>query len=234
MRFLILLFIVIGHQANAQVLISLLLGDKLNSDKLEFGLDGGMSVSNIRGRNEGSNLRALNLGFYFDFRLKNPTWYIHTGVMVKSSMGSKELPVYTLNNPDLDAAFAGGSVTRKLAYFNVPVLVKHRFANNFFVEAGPMISLLAKATDQFITSVQSSNDLQYKLKIRDQFHPLDAGVLAGVGYRLLGGNGMNLGIRYYHGLTDVLVDDAGAGNFNQAFYFSVGIPIGAGKVPKKE
>ena len=38
-----------GTTAHSQVLISLLLGDKLNSDKIEFGLDGGLNWLKIFG-----------------------------------------------------------------------------------------------------------------------------------------------------------------------------------------
>lgn len=36
-------------QTNSQVIIALLFGDKLNSDKLEFGLAGGLNQSHITG-----------------------------------------------------------------------------------------------------------------------------------------------------------------------------------------
>ena len=94
-----------------------------------------------------------------------------------------------------------------------------------------MFSLMNKATDQFISSIESKEDLNYKRKIRDQFHPLDAGIMAGVGYRLMGGNGMNLSLRYYYGFVDVTVDDVASNHHNESFYFSVGIPIG--KPPKE-
>ena len=51
--------------ANGQVLISLLLGDKLNSGKVEFGLEGGVNYPNMRGLSGGSMKGAFNLGFYF-------------------------------------------------------------------------------------------------------------------------------------------------------------------------
>ena len=53
--------------------------------------------------------------------------------------------------------------------------------------------------------------------------------MAGVGYRLLGGNGMNLGIRYYYGLVDVYIDDSTPSVYNRAIYLTLGIPIGAGE-----
>ena len=156
---------------------------------------------------------------------------VHTGVMVKSTMGAEDLSVYPLDDADLNSAFSNGSVTRKLAYFNVPVMIKYKFKNIFFVEAGPMFGVMNKATDEFITSIKKKDDLTYKIKIRDWYHPLDAGLIAGIGYRLLGGNGMNIGIRYYYGFVDITIDDSMPSQYNRSLYLIVAIPIGAGKKP---
>lgn len=213
----------------AQVIMSLLLGDKINSDKLEFGLDGGLTLSNVDGLNPSSLRTSWNLGFYFDLKMKNPSWMFHTGVLVKSTLGAKDLALYSLNNPDLDNAFAGGSVIRKLGYFQVPFMMKYKWKNNLFAEAGPMFSLMNKATDEFVASIEKKDDLTYKVNIKDQYHPLDAGVLVGIGYRMMRGHGMNLSILYYYGMVDIVVDDASPNQHNRALYVNLGIPIGAGK-----
>jgi hypothetical protein len=220
--------------ANGQVLISLLLGDKLNSGKIEFGLDGGISYPDMRGLSGGEMRGNFNLGFYFDIKLKNPQWIIHTGVLVKSSMGSEHLPVYPLNNPDLDNAFSEGEVQRKINYFNVPMAMKYVFKNNLYVEGGIMPSLRYTAFDIFTANLKDKDDLEYKLDIKDQFHRLDFGLVGGVGYRLLGGNGMNITVRYYYGLVDVVIDDISPDQYNTSLYLAVGIPIGASKAKERE
>jgi hypothetical protein len=40
------------------------------------------------------------------------------------------------------------------------------------------------------------------------------------------GKGMNIGIRYYYGLVDIMIDDTKPNQFNRSLYFTVGIPIG--------
>lgn len=235
MRFTILplVFLLSLSSAKGQVLISLLLGDKLNSGKIEFGLDGGVNFPDIRGL-RGSNVRgAFNLGFYFDIKLKDPQWMVHTGVLVKSSMGADGLPVYSLGDPDLDNSFAEGEVRRKINYFNVPIAMKYEFKNHLYVEGGIMPALRAKAFDIFTTDIKERDDLEYKLKISDQFHRLDFGLVGGLGYRLMGGNGMNLTLRYYYGLVDITIDDSAPDQFNTSLYLAVGIPIGAGKAKEK-
>jgi hypothetical protein len=221
-----------SRAANGQVLISLLFGDKLNTGKIEFGLDGGLTLTSTDGLPQAGTLTTWNLGFYFDIKLKDPAWMVHTGVLVKSTLGADHIPVYPLNDPGLDEEFSGGSVTRRLNYFNVPIMLKYRPKGQFFLEGGVQLGLLYKAADTFFQQVPDAGDLSYKLDIRDQYYRLDAGLIVGVGYRLLGGNGMNVGLRYYYGLADVVKDDTIPGQFNRAVYFTVGIPIGAGKAAK--
>lgn len=231
--FMLLLLLMTCLQGKSQVLISLLLGDKLNTGKIEFGLDGGVNYPDLRGLSNSDMKATFNLGFYFDIKLKNPQWMVHTGVLVKSTMGADGLPVYSLGDPNLDNAFAEGEVRRKINYFNVPIAMKYEFKNHVYVEGGIVPSLRAKAFDVFTTEVKDKDDLEYKLDIGDRFHRLDFGLMGGVGYRLMGGNGMNLTVRYYYGLVDITIDDSTPDQFNTSLYLAVGIPIGAGKAKEK-
>lgn len=230
----ILLFALLGFtQTKGQVLISLLLGDKLNSGKVEFGLEGGANYPDVRGLEEGEVKSNFNLGFYFDIKTGHPRWMVHTGVLVKSSLGTYGLPVYSLNNPDLDNAFANGQVQRKINYFNVPIGMKYKFSSRIFAIGAIVPSLRNKAYDIFTTEV-GKDDLEFKRDIDSELHRLDFGVMGGLGYRLMGGNGMNLTVSYYYGLVDVVIKDTTPNQYNTSLYLSVGIPIGAGKAKEKE
>jgi hypothetical protein len=218
--------------ANAQVLISLVFGDKLNSPKVEFGLEGGANFSTISNLEGAKNRTDFNLGFYFDFMLKNPSWAINTGVIVKSTLGANGLPVYSLDNTELDNAFAGGHVDRKINYFHVPIMMKYKFDNNIYVKAGAQLGLLGKAFDEFKNNYDGE-DLEYKNNIRDQIHVIDAGLAIGAGYRLMRGNGMNIGVNYYHGLVTVMKGDSNPNQHHRSLYVTACIPIGKGKATKK-
>jgi hypothetical protein len=220
------------QSVNSQVLISLIFGDKLNSPKVEFGLEGGANFSTITNLEGANNRTDFNLGFYFDFMLKNPAWAINTGVIVKSTLGANGLPVYSLNNTELDNAFVGGHVDRKINYFNVPIMIKYKFDNHIYVKAGTQLGLLSKAYDEFKSDFEGE-DLTYKNKIRDQIHVIDAGLAIGAGYRLMKGNGMNIGVNYYYGLVTVMKGDSNPNQYNRSFYITAGIPIGKGKAGKK-
>jgi len=231
-RLLILLcFISIAGASNSQVLISLLLGDKLNSDGLEFGLDGGFGWNDLVGA-EGNFNRNFNLGFYFDFKFPNRSWMVHTGVIVKSTMGGKDLNVYSLGDPELDSVFVNGSIERRLSYFNVPVMIKHIFPQRIYFEGGFMLGLRHKAIDVFKQSTYDKDDTQFTNNIKDHIKQFDAGLIGGVGYKLKKSIGMYISVRYYYGLMDITVGDKFTEQNNSTIYACIGVPIGAGKAAK--
>ena len=228
--------LMVAQMAQGQVLISLIFGDKLNSPTLKFGLDGGANFSTISNIKPSKYSTGFNLGFYFDFLLKkDKPWYIHTGVLVKSPMGAEGISPYHLTNADsmyLDTLFANGSVSRKLRYFNVPILVRYKLKMGLFFELGPMLGLLYKANDEFITEIENKDDLSFENKVIDQYRRFDVGGMAGIGFQTDKMNGMNIGIRYYYGFMDIIKDNPGNAQRNSSFYLFASIPIGAGEKAK--
>jgi len=217
----------ISSISNSQILITLLLGDKLNTGSIEFGLTGGYNRNHLIGLKNSGGTNNFNLGFYFDFRLKKERpWYVYTGVLVKSTMGAGDVPVYSLNDQYLDSAMVGGHVTRNINYFNVPAAIKYRFKNNLFVLGGFQFGLRSKATDEFTNTVNDKNDLVYKHKTKDNYNRIDAGLTAGLGYKFRYGVMMNIGVRYYYGLVDVFKEGPDYGR-NSSLYVFAEIPFGA-------
>lgn len=210
--------------AHGQVLISLILGDALNTGKIEFGLEGGATLSTIHGLDGAAYKTGWNLGFYFDFKTKH-RWSIATGVMVKSPWGAEGIAPYSVGDSALDLSLAGGSVKRELRYFNVPVMIKYPIGR-FFVMGGVQPSLGYKGFDVFENEV-NGEELTYRVENRENYTPIEFGVVGAVGYRVAKGYGMNVLVRYYEGLTEIT--DAGLGWTNRGWHLLVGIPIGVGK-----
>ncbi len=229
---LLVAFLLTAYSANSQVLISLIFGDALNSPNVEFGLDGGVNFANIANLESSKSLAMFNLGFYFDIRLKGPL-LLHTGVIVKSSQGADKLDFYPLENDDLNAVFSDGYVTRKINQFSVPIMLKYRFATLFHVEAGPMLALRAKGYDEFKNTLVDEEDLTYKLDIKDNYKRIDAGVMVGAGMKLSKiPKSAQIGVRYYYGLVDPLIENTGKSQNFSSLYLFFSIPIGA--QPKAE
>ena len=149
LKVLLLFFILTQNTLRSQVIISLIFGEKLNSPRVEFGLDGGLSLSQLQGLNPSKPMRTFNLGFYFDLKFKNPAWMLNIGEMVVSYMGAEGISPYSLNNSNLDSVFKGGEVQRKLSYFNTPIFLKYKFKCNIYVKMGLQACLMNMAYDIF-------------------------------------------------------------------------------------
>jgi hypothetical protein len=59
------LFLLLSLTSEAQVLISLLFGEKLNTPKIEFGMVGGLNRSYLNDISNSKGKNYFNLGFYF-------------------------------------------------------------------------------------------------------------------------------------------------------------------------
>ena len=239
----IFLMLLANTAANSQVLISLLLGDKLNSPNLEFGADGGINWLNMSNtakslvdNTNSTYLRSWNLGFYFDFKFKkHPGIYIHTGALVKSKMGCADLAPYTVNNADsinIANVFNGGNVDRNINYFNIPVLLRYDFYKGFFVGGGTQIGIRYSAFDLFQKSVTNSDDLNYSYETNDNYTRMDAGAVVTIGYKFHSSPGMTIHLDYYYGLADVNKTLSGTQS-NSAFYVCASFPVGKKKAAKE-
>lgn len=229
-NFLLAFFLLICYTSYSQVLIALLLGDKLNSGKVEFGLDGGLNFSQIANMQSSSFARDFNLGFYFDIKMKNQ-WYLNTGVLVKSSLGLDDLKEEDLEFLEATLYDAEGQYRQKINYFLVPALAKYKFDNNIYVELGPQFGLATKAFIQFDSDVDG-NEARIKETNTDMINRFDMGIAAGTGYRLLKGLGWTLGVRYYYGFLDVYKDRSGTKN--SSLFLKLNVPIGLSAEKKEE
>lgn len=215
----------IGVSSQSQVLLSILFGDKLNSDGLEFGLEGGVNWSTISQLEADKSLSAFNLGFYFDFRLKNQ-WNLYTGVLVKAKLGDNELSPNDLAFLDITPNAEDGTYSQKINYFVVPALLKYNFKNRIYLEAGPQFSLMHKAWVEFNSDIDNVTT-KIKESNKRQINPLDVGVTVGTGYKIMPNHGMTIGVKYYYGFANVYKGMSGSNS--SSWFLKANIPIGAHK-----
>ncbi len=237
MKKYLLIFALLFFSLNmhTQVLITLLLGDKLNTGKIEFGLEGGYNWSTISGLEADKYLSTFNLGFYFDIHLKNQ-WFLNTGTLVKVKLGVDQLSTNDLNFLGTEVYYDDngvpfqGEYSQQISYFLVPALAKYKFKNHIYIEAGPQFGLMYNAWVEYNSNIDGK-DGRIKEYNENNINRLDAGLMAGFGYQLLKGKGMQLGIKYYYGLVDVYKDKSGTKN--SSLFLKVNIPIGAKKKEKE-
>jgi hypothetical protein len=142
MKKLFLMFLLfVGIQAHSQILISLLFGDKLNSDGLEFGLEGGFNFSDLSNLDADRRLTSFNLGFYFDIRIKNE-WSLFTGIMAKSKHGADKLSMADLDFLGIEPNEEPGTYSQKINSFLLPAMIRYNMKNRIYLEAGPQFRVM--------------------------------------------------------------------------------------------
>ena len=230
-RIIVIAFMLMfSYTAQSQVLIALLLGDKLNTGKIEFGLEGGVNFSNISGMEANGFHRKWNLGFYFDIKMKEQ-WYLSTGVLVKADLGIDRLTENDLEFLGANIYPEEGEYSQVTRNFIVPALVKYKFKNNMYVELGPQFGLMH---DAFILFESEEDGIEIKAKEtnKDMIQKLDMGITAGTGYRLLKGLGWTVGVRYYYGFIDVYKDRSGTKN--SSLFLRLNVPFGISQEKKDD
>jgi hypothetical protein len=98
--------------------------------------------------------------------------------------------------------------TIALSYLNIPLMGKYYLTKGLSIEAGPQLGFLLSAKNE-------------TTDVKDSFNPFDFGVNFGLGYKL--DNGLNFGVRYNMGLTDINdLPNSSSNNKNSVFQLSVG------------
>lgn len=224
---IISILILFSVTLKAQILISLVLGDALNTPKIEFGIIGGLNRSYLNDLTASEGLNHFNMGFYFHVNLKNNS-FLSTGLWVKSNVGATGIPVYSIGDANFDSLYHGGTLTKKISCFYVPIMYHYRIKNRWYIEAGPQAGLRTKALDVFETS-KLDGDLLYTKVVKDQYRRLDFGFVGGVGYKFKKElKTMAVGVSYYYGMVNVsLQPDITMKNSSLNFYMKIPIGLGA-------
>lgn len=107
---------------------------------------------------------------------------------------------------------SGGTLTQKIDYINLPVMLKLYPTSNFFLEAGPQIGLSIYEKHEYDGFISSS----------EKYAPsnFDWGLNFGAGLKT--NSSVNFGVRYHLGLGD-LYDSSKA--FNRVWQFYVGFDL---------
>jgi len=223
--------LLISTQGKSQVLIALVFGDKLNSDKMKFGLNVGMNVSDFTNAENSSYAAGLQFGIFIDYKLKDrlifrPELNAVTNIVAK-------VDPYVTGNPELDTVLSNVKVQRKIKYGSLALFLKYNLKKDWYLETGPRGSLRFRAEDIFTATVFDDDDLVYTNNIRSETTLLDVGWAVGIGKKLFRGRGVYTSIRYYYGFVDVLKDQPGSQHVS-SFQINASIPIvGKKKVDEK-
>lgn len=171
----------------------LILSSVAFSQNYQFGLKGGINVSNFVGSSPNNVDKKAILGF-------------NGGALLSLGLGDHVAlqPEVVFSTQGARVNTVDGDEDWKVSYLTVPVELKYRFPGGFYLEAGPQVGF--KLHENVPNREGSSAE--------DFANNLDFGINGGLGFH--GKSGLGIGGRYVVGISKVgNVDDAsvGASNF---------------------
>ena len=156
-----------------------------------FGVKGGLNYTNLAGvDSQDDNARiGFNAGVFARTMPESPV-----GLQVELLYSTKG------NRTDYDAFFGliDQEVDFNLNYLELPVMASIRLMDVVDLQVGGYAAYLLSANVKTSGDLGSGSDEVDK----DNFKSMDAGIVGGIGFNV--GETMQIGIRYLHGLTDVI------------------------------
>lgn len=176
------------------------------AQEARFGVKAGINLANVTGSDvkNNKNLVGAAVGVMADFSLSDLI-SLHPELLY-SQKGVK------LEN---------GSATAqsRFSYLDVPLLLRVK-ADGLFFEAGPQVGFLIAEKDEVnIPGLGSSTSTS-----TNGTRKVDVGYIAGVGYQLP--QGLELGVRYNGGISDLSDPSSGSKTRNSVFQLQVGYLFG--------
>ncbi|MFV0305807.1 MAG: porin family protein [Moheibacter sp.] len=196
------------------VVAVLFTGITATNAQTKFGIKTGVQIANLTGddADDVSSKLGFNVGGYANIRLSE-------------AFAFQPEVLFSLQGSKLDETYTDGTYTEvidqkvNLNYINVPLMMKWYAYDGLNFEFGPQIgfNVTAKSKGDYSYSDGTesySDSLDYDI---EDTETIDFGLNIGAGYEL--NNGLNFGLRYGLGLTDVVKDSDVK---NSVFSFGVG------------
>jgi outer membrane protein with beta-barrel domain len=226
-----LLVSLLATRASAQVLVGMLLGPALSSDRLRIGFDIGMNLATVDGL-EGAGVAPGKLFGLFAVWRFAPPWELQVGVVPLSDRGAKNAAPVPFDDPQLDSLVVDGTMDRRLGYLDLPLVIRYAFGaeGGFRVGAGPQLGVLLSASDRYDAHTLLGAGATVERDVKHDLSTIDAGLALEVAYEIKG-LGLAIGVRYLQGLTSLARDDGAPALHNRALSGSGRISLG-GRKPK--
>jgi hypothetical protein len=216
----------------AQVLIALLLGDKVSNERFQLGLNVNFAATGFWGvKNELKP--GWSIALYGEIHLTDH-FHLQPELIMKAPGGARELspgaPGYDIEpigDPAYDEVVTEGSLERELRYIALPVLAKGVFGP-IGLALGPQIAVLHGASDT-VSKAVAGTKVKVGSSVEDDLQRFDAGIAASAEYAFSARQGMRslrIRARGYLGLMDTVKDNPRDPVRNWSFSVGLDIPIG--------
>ena len=224
--------LVVGvRPAGSQVLVGLLAGGPLSSEKFNIGFDIGVNFSTLTGMGDASRYNGPLFGLFADWRFSE-RFHFTGGLIPLSYRGANQLPPVPLGDAALDSLTSGGTMARSMATIDVPLILKFALRKDTGprLGVGPQFSFVLGASDRYEAQSPAGKAVVLEEDIGDQLTNIDAGFAVDFEWRW---PILAIGVRYYYGLTDLVRDNPSDAVYSRVLSGSGRIPLGR-KPPSKK
>lgn len=226
------LFALVPSRADAQVLIALLLGDKVSNDTFQLGINLSFAAVGLTAVESKFRL-GFSVSMYGEIRLTERL-HLQPELAMKLPGGAREMnssvpgyPFTPIGEPAYDESVTNGEVSREQRYIAIPVYTK-LMLGSVGLGLGPQLGILLGSNDT-ATSTRDGKKVNLEASTEDALNPVDFGISASVEYAFWPKQKMrSLRIRAkgYFGLMDTIKDNPGTPVRNWSFLLGGEIPIG--------
>ena len=185
--------------------IAILITLNSTAQKINFGIKAGLNMSMLTGSKD--QIMSSNNGFFGGAILE---------YKILGKMAIQPEILFSAQGAKLESKDLTFSITRKMDYLILPIMVKYYIKSGLFVEAGPQAGFLISANQDVenrITNISTSEDIKEATK------DLDMAANVGIGYELL--DKVVAQVRYCIGITNTS-DLQNTNIKNGVFQLSVG------------
>lgn len=185
--------------------IAILITLNSTAQKINFGIKAGLNMSMLTGSKD--QIISSNNGFFGGAILE---------YKILGKMAIQPELLFSAQGAKLESKDLTFSITRKMDYLILPIMVKYYIKSGLFVEAGPQAGFLISANQDVenrITNISTSEDIKEATK------DLDMAANVGIGYELL--DKVVAQVRYCIGITNTS-DLQNTNIKNGVFQLSVG------------
>ena len=172
----------------------------INAQDVTFGAKAGLNFASMTGDDaDGLDGRtSFHLGVTAEIAVSDV--FSIQPELLYSGQGFTDSGVITEQGVDVNIDYTG-----RVNYLNLPIMVKYYASDSFSLEFGPQIGFLLSAEQEIEGSAQGVSASE-TVDLKDALKSTDFALNLGAGYKL--DSGLNFGLRYSIGMTDVLDGDS--------------------------
>lgn len=212
--------------AQGQVLLGILFGDKLATERFHIGLNAGWNSASLSGLDGTGSKGGLMLGLVAEWKMTG-NLYLQPELLPFYNTGASSLPPSFQDNTPLLPEDQRSS-HRAVNYFEIPLILKYALAGGrLHLGAGPQVGFVLSATDKF-TGTMENRTVSSEADVKDQIASFDSGVAFHAEFKIGPSNfSPSVNGRYYLGLTDTIEDNPSSTAVrNRVFSIFASLPIG--------